>query len=83
MQNISYQPQRITVDPGTRVQWVNRDGVAHTVTSGTPQSPTDRFNSGTMQQGQQYSFTFDEPGTYQYFCRLHPAQMQAVVEVRR
>jgi glucose/arabinose dehydrogenase/plastocyanin/quercetin dioxygenase-like cupin family protein len=82
MQNNSYQPQRITVEAGTAVRWVNQDGVAHTVTSGTPQNPTGRFDSGTMQQGQRFSFTFEQPGTYQYFCRVHPAQMRAVVEVR-
>ncbi|HEV2126003.1 MAG TPA: plastocyanin/azurin family copper-binding protein, partial [Chloroflexota bacterium] len=81
MQNIRYQPQQLTVASGTTVQWVNQDNVAHTVTSGTPQNPTGQFDSGIMQQGQQYSLTFDQPGTYQYFCEVHPFQMQAVVQV--
>jgi plastocyanin len=52
--------------------WTNNDGFAHTVTAGTRDNPADLFDSGNVEAGETFEFTFDEPGTYEYFCSLHP-----------
>jgi plastocyanin len=66
MQNIAFNPETLTVPAGTTVTWTNEDGVAHTVTW------DDRsVDSGLINQGGTFSFTFDTPGTYGYFCIPH------------
>jgi plastocyanin len=81
MKNTSFQPAQITVKVGTTVTWVNDDPVAHTVSSGTRSQPTNLFDSGNVGPGQSFSFTFDQPGTYDYFCKIHPG-MDGVVIVQ-
>ncbi len=71
MVNTSFQPKEITVVAGTTVTWTNQDSVAHTVTSGPRDAPTDLFDSGPIAGGGTFSFTFTEPGTYQYHCTPH------------
>jgi plastocyanin len=68
----------IRVPVGTTVVWENLDGYAHTVTS-TDDAPV-AFDSSGMAEGDRFEFTFDEPGTYAYFCQIHPT-MRAVVIV--
>ncbi len=80
MQNISFQPRQIRVQPGTTVTWTNQDGAAHTVTAGTRDNPSGLFNSGNIGAGGSFSFTFEVPGTYNYFCSIH-AGMDGVVVV--
>lgn len=80
----AYTPLEITVPVGTTVRWVNEDATAHTVTSGesdgTVGSPDGRFDSGFINPGDSYSFTFTEAGVFPYFCLPHP-WMQGVVTV--
>lgn len=65
--NFSFTPQTLTVHPGTKVTWVNKDDVPHTVTS------TDKkFKSRALDTDEQFSFTFSTTGTYNYFCSVHP-----------
>jgi len=65
--NFAFKPATLTVKAGTKVTWINHDDVPHTATS------TDkRFNSGTLDTDGQFSFVFTDPGTYDYFCALHP-----------
>ncbi len=75
----SFQPAEITVDSGTTVTWRNDSGIPHTVTSGTRGNPTALFDE-SVPAGDSFTFRFEEPGTYEYFCRLHPG-MDAVVIV--
>lgn len=75
----SFQPAEITVGAGTTVTWRNDSGVEHTVTSGARNDPTGLFDE-RVPAGGSFSFEFDEPGTYEYFCRIHPG-MDAVVIV--
>lgn len=73
----AFQPTELRIAAGTAVTWENRDSSPHNVVS----SATPRvFRSRTMGTGEGFSFTFAEPGTYRYFCSLHP-HMQAVVVV--
>jgi plastocyanin len=74
----AYSPQSLTVSPGTTVTWTNNDGTPHTVTStdgpSTSAATTGAFDSGSLAQGQTFSFTFDKAGTFYYDCTLHAAQ---------
>jgi plastocyanin len=75
--NYSFTPQTITVPAGTTVTWTNGDDVPHTVAA------TDlAFHSKAMDTDEQYSHTFDQPGTYQYYCTVHP-KMQGMVIVEK
>lgn len=66
IQSISFLPGEITIPPGTTVTWSNDVSVLHTVTA-----DDGTFDSGTMDQGAIFSWTFDEPGEYLYYCRFH------------
>jgi plastocyanin len=87
MQLISFKPQTVTVDAGTTVTWTQKDPGVHTVTSGTVEQssggvdkvPDGRFDSGELATGKTFTFTFDQPGTYPYFCAVHPATMRGEV----
>jgi amicyanin len=72
-------PAAFTIQAGTTVKWTNLDNALHTVSSGTPESPTSEFNSPGMTQNQTYTFTFDEPGEYPYFCSPHPFMRGRVI----
>ncbi len=69
-----YNPDVVTVSPGTTVTWTNADSVSHTVTSGNPSDNQTGtiFDSSLIRPSTTYSFTFKDPGTYNYFCQLHP-----------
>ncbi|HEY7357870.1 MAG TPA: plastocyanin/azurin family copper-binding protein [Ktedonobacterales bacterium] len=81
-----YDQPSIKVKVGTTVTWVNTSGAAHTVTSGQPGAPDGKFDSGManlLQPRNQgaasaYAFTFKTPGSYPYFCALHPAMIGLV-----
>lgn len=83
MKNIAFDPKTLTVHAGTTVVWTNEESgaVPHTVTSGTPGAPSGMFDSGTLNPGQSFQFTFMTPGTVAYFCRIHGAMMTGVVNV--
>ena len=71
--NECYIPYSITIAVGDTVQWNNVDTAAHTVTSGSMQDgPTGLFDSSLFMSGETFEFTFDEAGTYDYFCMVHP-----------
>ncbi len=65
-----FEPDPIRVESGTRVRWTNQDQTVHTVTSGSREQPDGRFD-GELAAGAELSHTFDEPGTYRYFCSRH------------
>lgn len=85
IENFAYNPADITVPVGTTVTWVNQDAVGHTVTEGDPNSPKPAnirvFDSSgealtgkvaLIGPGQSWSYTFTTPGTYEYYCIVHP-----------
>ena len=67
-------PSTLTVPAGTTVTWVNHDAEIHTVTS-----PAGAFASPALETDDTFSFTFNAPGTYDYFCALHPHMKSTVV----
>ncbi len=69
-----YEPDTITVPPNTVITWTNIDNTVHTVTSGAPSDNNTgtAFDSDMINPGATYSFIFMKPGTYDYFCSIHP-----------
>jgi plastocyanin len=87
---IAFHPATLSVTAGTTVTWKQTDPGFHTITSGTvvqgssgvtPQ-PDGKFASGQLATGKTFSHTFIAPGTYPYFCEIHPATMRGTVTVR-
>ena len=73
--NFSFGPQTLTVKAGTTVTWTNRDDIPHGIAS----SNNAFKKSGALDTDESYSFTFTAPGTYQYFCYLHPHMVGSIV----
>jgi len=67
-----YIPSVFTIDSGNQVTWINEDSAFHSVTSGFYDEPSDLFDSGHLDPYESFTFDFDEKGTYDYFCTLHP-----------
>jgi len=75
IRGMRYEPRHVRIQQGDTVVWVNEDGVAHTVTSGTGKNPTwEVLDSGFLLRGDTYRHTFDEEGTYEYLCLPHMDQ---------
>jgi len=75
MVELAYSPDTLTVAAGTTVTWENTDtGIAHTATS-----DEDVWTSGTLNEGDEFSFTFDEAGTFAYFCTIHPDMTGSII----
>jgi amicyanin len=72
--NFTFGPQELKVKSGTTVTWTNEDDIPHTVTSSTL-----AFRSKALDSDDKFSFTFTTPGTYQYFCSLHPHMTGTIV----
>jgi len=72
-----FGPTELVITSGTTVTFENFDPFAHTVTAN--EETTLAFASGDLQQDEQFSVTFDEPGTYRYFCEIHPTMRATVV----
>ena len=70
--NSCYLPSIITIKQGQQVTWSNEDVAFHTVTSGLYDEPSDLFDSGHLDPEQKFIVSFDELGTFDYFCTLHP-----------
>jgi plastocyanin len=76
IENFAYVPSEVTISPGTKVTWINKDEAPHTATS-----VDQKFNSGGLDTDDKFSFVFTEKGDYQYFCTLHP-HMKAQIKVK-
>ena len=76
--NFTFSPAVVTVTPGSRVVWTNRDDIPHTVTSADEPRV---MKSEPLDTGDTFSHVFAKPGTFHYFCSLHP-HMQATIVVQ-
>jgi plastocyanin len=74
--DFKYMPDAVAVSAGAEVTWTNSDDAPHTASASD-----DSFDTGDLDRGDSKTITFDEPGTYAYFCRFHPF-MKATVEVQ-
>jgi amicyanin len=72
--NFTFGPEKLIVKAGTTVTWTNEDDIPHTVASSTK-----AFKSKALDTDDSFSFTFTTPGTYEYFCSLHPHMVGTVV----
>jgi plastocyanin len=74
--NFTFSPAKLTISAGTKVTWVNHDDVPHTATNtAKPKS----FDSGTLDTDERFSYVFATPGTYDYFCAVHPKMTGQIV----
>jgi amicyanin len=73
--NFTFTPPSLTVKSGTTVTWTNRDDIPHGIAS----SNNAFARSKAMDTDQTYSFTFTTPGTYKYFCYIHPHMVGTIV----
>src|SRR6185437_702885 len=71
--NFTFAPQQLTVKAGTMVTWINDDDIPHTVVS------MPNVRSKPLDSEDKFSFTFTTPGTYKYFCSLHPHMTGTIV----
>jgi plastocyanin len=69
-----YIPSALTVPAGTTVTWINHDDDVHTVSSAT-----EVFHSPGIDTDETFTYTFAHPGTYEYFCKLHPLMTGRIV----
>lgn len=76
MVDFAFNPGTITVEVGTTVTWVNQGAVPHTATGNNGE-----FDTGQLEPGQSGSVTFDTPGTFNYFCQIHPNMTGSIVVV--
>jgi plastocyanin len=74
--DFAFRPKLVFVVAGTTVRWTNNGDTDHTVTS-----DEGLFDSGTLQSDESFELTFDTPGSYPYFCSLHPAMTGQITVV--
>jgi plastocyanin len=65
--NFSFTPATLTVKVGTQITWVNADDIPHTIVSAN-----QSFKSKVLDTDEKFTFAADKPGTYSYFCSIHP-----------
>lgn len=76
--NFTFSPAVLTISAGTKGTWTNRDDIPHTVTDA---ARPPGFKSAALDTGDMFSWVFPGPGTYHYFCSLHP-RMEGTVVVK-
>jgi plastocyanin len=72
--NFTFKPEVITIPMGTKLEWENDDDIPHTIVE-----TQGKFHSPALDTEDKYAFTFAVPGTYDYFCGLHPHMKGKVV----
>ncbi len=72
--NFTFSPDALTVPVGSTVTWINQDDIPHTVTS-----VDGIFKSDGLDTGDQFSFKFTKPGTYSYYCSIHPKMVGKII----
>jgi plastocyanin len=72
--NFSFTPATLTVKAGTQITWTNGDDIPHTVVS-----DSQVFKSKVLDTDEKFTFTASKPGTYSYFCSIHPKMTGKVV----
>lgn len=75
IKNFSFSPSSTTVKAGSKITWINNDGVPHTITSDSG----TLLNSPTLSPGQSFDFTFTNSGSLNYHCKIHPSMRGSVI----
>lgn len=71
----SFQPATLTIKKGDTVKWTNQDSTSHTVTSDSG----SELDSELLSNEQSYSHTFNEAGTFDYYCTPHPSMKAKII----
>src|SRR6185436_13812748 len=71
IKTFQFAPDTLLVRIGTRVRWINRDEIEHTVTTGSPDKREPLINKLLAGKATEVELTLDRPGTYTYFCDRH------------
>jgi plastocyanin len=74
IENFNFVPANLTVPAGTTVMWTNHDDVEHTATASD-----NSFSSPSIPTDGQFSYTFTTPGTFSYFCAIHPFMTARII----
>jgi plastocyanin len=74
MKNLAFNPSTLSVPNGTTVTWINNDNVGHTVIA-----EGGLFSSGLLGNGQNFTYTFSTPGTYNYSCSIHQGMRGTII----
>lgn len=76
-----FVPEFLNIKQGDTIVWINEDSMGHTITNGLPSDDNagSIFDSGILRAGQKFKFTFKDPGTYNYFCVVHPWMIGKIV----
>lgn len=72
--NFSFNPSTVTIKTNSTITWVNNDSTPHTVAS-----DNGIFSSNPLQQGETYSYTFPNKGTFAYHCSIHPSMHGTII----
>jgi plastocyanin len=72
--NFVFSPNPVTVPVGSTVRWVNQDDIPHNVVS-----DDKSFKSKALDTDESFTYTFTKPGTYTYFCSIHPKMTGKIV----
>lgn len=75
IQNFSFNPSVLNISKGDKVIWINLDSVQHTVTSDSG----SRLESELLENGESYSYVFNQGGSYSYHCIPHPMMKGKIV----
>ena len=76
IKGLAFKPSVIKIARGTKVTWTQSDSISHTVTSTIPGNV---LNSPVLSNGQTYSYTFNDDGTFEYICSIHPSMKGTVI----
>lgn len=74
IKDFAFSPAELTVNIGDRVIWTNSDSAPHTIVANNGEFSSDNFS-----KGETYSFIFAKPGTYTYYCGLHPSMKGTII----
>ncbi|PWN07354.1 cupredoxin domain-containing protein [Rhodohalobacter mucosus] len=81
MVNRAFTPATLEIERGTTITWQNESSEVHTVTSGSNRNHDGLFDSGNISPGSTFSYTFNETGTFDYYCIPHPGMNASIVVV--
>ncbi len=74
IKNFAFNPAELTVSKGAKVTWTDEDAVPHKIVS-----DTFAFSSDSLSNGQTFEFTFNDAGTYDYHCGIHPSMKGKII----
>lgn len=74
IENFKFDPENVRISVGDTIKWTNLDSAPHTATANNEQ-----FDSGTLNKDGTFSFTFEETGTFDYICTIHPYMKANVI----